>query len=613
MTYSAFDATGYISDVASNGGWTDFTEWARKQGGALESLANDGWTEDVEILLIQLEKGRPRTGSDESVRRSLLATAHKAKEIIIVSDGVGDESQAAKSVESEVELVVPEVLRWSPEGSAPMPPEGQSGLPASLEKDVPPEYRYWTRKGDEARYMRDALVDADLFNEGTIRKVNGEIHRVAVRFYLPENVEKADVAPAMPLSHDEAVAKIVPCSVLTVDDYSLEEGLELLPPGTAVHVKFGGVGKFNSSLPALRAKGAPWLAELKDSTVARMAMKREGSTFHIKSTQNRGSLFVASFDPVAPVMWVEKTMWTTAYVNNLADDAFLYVEDGGEKDETGRTAPRTLRHFPVRNADGKVDLPHLRNALSRIPQSALPLKVREKMQERAHQMLDEAKGDEYEEKADRDDVQKPYPNEHAARLRDPDNFIADTMRSKEIAPGIRLIMGKLTPDGAMTAQAYRFDRAKFTAAEAKAWLKEHVLKPTTFEEATEKGITVARLVKGSNAQDERYVLGIVLEPETVDSQQDIYSSEEIRQAAHKFMEEFRNTGLMHRANVNDRVRILESYIAPCDFDVNGQGVKKGTWLMAVRVNDDEMWDAVKSEKLTGFSIGGSAVRRAERD
>jgi hypothetical protein len=49
-------------------------------------------------------------------------------------------------------------------------------------------------------------------------------------------------------------------------------------------------------------------------------------------------------------------------------------------------------------------------------------------------------------------------------------------------------------------------------------------------------------------EDERgaYVLGIVLEPERVDAQQDIYSAAEVREAAHRFMEEYRNLGLMHR-------------------------------------------------------------------
>lgn len=39
---------------------------------------------------------------------------------------------------------------------------------------------------------------------------------------------------------------------------------------------------------------------------------------------------------------------------------------------------------------------------------------------------------------------------------------------------------------------------------------------------------------------ERNVLGIVLEPETVDAEDDIYSAAEIRDAAHRFMEQYQN-------------------------------------------------------------------------
>lgn len=112
--------------------------------------------------------------------------------------------------------------------------------------------------------------------------------------------------------------------------------------------------------------------------------------------------------------------------------------------------------------------------------------------------------------------------------------------------------------------------------------------------------------------EERFVLGIVLEPEEVDAQKDIYSDAEVRTAAHKFMEQYQNIGLMHRDVVNEQVKILESYVAPVDFEMDGIVVKKGTWLLAVRVLDDELWSEVKEGGLTGFSIGGSAVRVPDR-
>ena len=119
------------------------------------------------------------------------------------------------------------------------------------------------------------------------------------------------------------------------------------------------------------------------------------------------------------------------------------------------------------------------------------------------------------------------------------------------------------------------------------------------------------LIKGADPADERYVLGIVLEPEVVDAQGDIYSPDEVRQAAHRFMEEFGGLGLMHRMRVNGQVKVLESYLAPVDFTVGEATVRKGAWLLAVRILSDELWAEVKDGKLTGFSIGGSARRVPE--
>jgi len=66
-----------------------------------------------------------------------------------------------------------------------------------------------------------------------------------------------------------------------------------------------------------------------------------------------------------------KAVWTTAYINDLPDSAFFYIEPGGKKDSDGKTIPRSLRHFPYKDASGKVDAIHVRNALSRIPQSTV--------------------------------------------------------------------------------------------------------------------------------------------------------------------------------------------------------------------------------------------------
>ena len=79
--------------------------------------------------------------------------------------------------------------------------------------------------------------------------------------------------------------------------------------------------------------------------------------------------------------------WSTAYMNDLPDSAFLYIEPGGSKDSEGKTKPRSLRHFPYKDASGAVDLPHLRNALSRIPQSNMSADVKARLTAKAQRIL----------------------------------------------------------------------------------------------------------------------------------------------------------------------------------------------------------------------------------
>ena len=90
-------------------------------------------------------------------------------------------------------------------------------------------------------------------------------------------------------------------------------------------------------------------------------------------------------DEVTPEEFAE---WDAAYINDLPDSAFLLIEEGGEK-EDGKTTPRALRHFPVRNSSGEVDLPHLRNALARIPQSTISASLKARALERAHSLAKE--------------------------------------------------------------------------------------------------------------------------------------------------------------------------------------------------------------------------------
>lgn len=99
-----------------------------------------------------------------------------------------------------------------------------------------------------------------------------------------------------------------------------------------------------------------------------------------------------------------RAAWDTAYIDNLPDSAFLYIADGGTKDGEGKTVPRSLRHFPVRDASGNVDVPHVRDALSRIPQANVSAQAKAHATAEAQRLLAEAAGHAPDRSADLTDL-----------------------------------------------------------------------------------------------------------------------------------------------------------------------------------------------------------------
>ena len=111
-----------------------------------------------------------------------------------------------------------------------------------------------------------------------------------------------------------------------------------------------------------------------------------------------------------------------------------------------------------------------------------------------------------------------------------------------------------------------------------------------------------------DAEDQQLVTGVVLVPEVADAHGDIISAEVIQAAAHQFLAEYNSRttiGIQH-TDMDPPIDLVESYIAPMDFVLGNQTIIKGSWIITVRVNDDDIWGKVKEGKLTGFSIGGKA-------
>lgn len=115
-----------------------------------------------------------------------------------------------------------------------------------------------------------------------------------------------------------------------------------------------------------------------------------------------------------------------------------------------------------------------------------------------------------------------------------------------------------------------------------------------------------QLIKTDDEQ--QIVYGIVLEPNVEDSQGDVCSPEDIEKAAHRFLYANRPIGIQHGVMAPDSVRPVESYIAPADFELGGETVRKGSWVLVAHVPDESLWDAVKKDGFTGWSVAGTGIR-----
>ena len=133
---------------------------------------------------------------------------------------------------------------------------------------------------------------------------------------------------------------------------------------------------------------------------------------------------------------------------------------------------------------------------------------------------------------------------------------------------------------------------------------------------TGKFITVTKTDKGADFEleipifklndDDHEVAGVVYEPDVIDAQGDSANADEIRKAAHKFLEDSRTIGLMHKEDAGPRAKLVESYIVPDNMRYGNQVIKKGSWVIVVKVTDNELWKAIKDGSITGFSMGGTA-------
>lgn len=111
--------------------------------------------------------------------------------------------------------------------------------------------------------------------------------------------------------------------------------------------------------------------------------------------------------------------------------------------------------------------------------------------------------------------------------------------------------------------------------------------------------TITRLVRRDEDGMERIVMGELLIPNVPNTYGDIYTEESIREFVETFAAQGHGLDINHdKINVfGEKLLMVESFIArPGDPDFI-----EGSWVVALKILDDDTWAKVESGELNGFS------------
>lgn len=160
------------------------------------------------------------------------------------------------------------------------------------------------------------------------------------------------------------------------------------------------------------------------------------------------------------------------------------------------------------------------------------------------------------------------------------------------------------------AKAYAITDAKisFVSLVNKAANKKQFL-ITKSENGAANFATFGRILKAD--ADSHFVTGIVYEPMVEDTQGNYMTEEEITKAAYWFAKNGNQVDLQHCFEKCDGAAVVESYVAKCDMEIEGEAIKKGTWIMTMEISDTDVWEAIQKGDITGFSMGGMGVYSEE--
>jgi hypothetical protein len=437
---------------------------------------------------------------------------------VVLADGVVLAAGTAITVVPNQDVgksAYPEVLTWTSVRNQWLPDVG-SGLPESLESDVPGRFRFWQlEKRDDQLAVRRALVESGICAEPLLRDVvikdcgqvvGTELHRIEYKADGTIMVPSVDDTRPEPIAHPPDIE--VAASVA-----GLENALQMSAEIVDV---FG----FDETVDRCVSSNRDWVVQIAaESPQLEVALKRFDSATLFCNRHSGDHVYLTSTIPDDGIDWVMAS------------------------------SPDAVQELLKRQNVSPADI--VKNA---------------------------------------DDVES--------------ESLAD------LVAGVVAIVSKRAAWSAYDERVAA--RAVVTIDRATREGDGTVLKALGVD--PERTATLNAITKRADVKiyktdaEERIVYGVVMEPNVVDLQDDISDYETIRTAAHQYLAFYGEIGLQHNRIITGSAVIIESFVAPVDFAAGDQLIRRGSWVMAAKVLDDEYWRRVKAGEITGFSIGGKGKR-----
>ncbi len=103
------------------------------------------------------------------------------------------------------------------------------------------------------------------------------------------------------------------------------------------------------------------------------------------------------------------------------------------------------------------------------------------------------------------------------------------------------------------------------------------------------------------------VYGVLLVPDEPDLEGDQFSIDIIKSACEKYSNKLQ-VDEQHRF-ANPELEVVDSFIAPDGYTIEGNAVKPGSWVVGIRTEDQDVIDKIRRGDYRGLSIEGSATVR----